>query len=578
MTKEMGVTKEILLAVRDSWQNFITGLGVRGRDKSRGMRFYNRKPLTFTELDALYAFDSMAGRIVDDIVEDGFRCGWKLKFSKGGKSIDSEMAAQLNARVKAWHKATLMPQRVEEHMKWSRAYGGANLIVGADDGGEPFEELNAGALKSFAWMRSVDRFQLTPGFVTEGNPAKPGYGKPLHYTVACITPTHGIVDESPWSISNLRVHSSRMFRSEGLPMNDRMQMVNDGWGLSVLERPYDDLADYASIKASSRAIVADFSQGVYKIKDLVGQLSADRGTLLARFKMMDYVRSSVNAILLDADGEDFQRQTTSVAGLSDLMTHAQIALSSSSGEPMTKLFGLSPGGFGTGEAEGDNWDDKVKAWQDKYLRPVLAFVYRILFATPEFKDVPSEWEIEFAPLQLESPAETADTKLKNAQHDAVYIDRGVIAPGDVAESRFGGERYGEDLDLGESSRGMHEADDDDDVEAAELNERAAAPESVSESGSEQATDDVQSQALNGAQVASLRDLMEDAKSGTDVEAVVAAAMFAFPTMSEQEARRIFEPLARQYEPERNAPAAPPANLPPQFAASKKDEEPEEKAP
>ena len=122
--------------------------------------------------------------------------------------------------------------------------------------------------------------------------------------------------------------------------------------------------------------------------------------------------------------------------------------------PLTLLFGVSPGGFGTGEAEGDNWDDTVKSYQTDFIEPLLEYVLTILFATPEFNDFPSNWSIKFNALQLADPLQEADIRLKTSQADGLDIQNGVLASDEVAVSRYGGSAYSTETALDEVGREM----------------------------------------------------------------------------------------------------------------------------
>ena len=589
------------LTTVDGWENLVTGMGVRGKDKSRATSYRSRgRSLRWGEIDALYREDGMASKVVDDIVEDAFRCGWKVTFQTDeDEKANAEKVNEFNANLEKWHRRVGFKDRAEEHMKQSRWAGGSLLILGAKDGGEPMDPLEPDKVKSIDWVRPVDRFQLSESGVLEANPASHNFGMPIFYWVTSIVSSSGAVNftdtnalgqvtlstqnESGGDIASLndvRIHNSRAWRSDGVTLSDRARIQNGGWGDSVLERAYTPLMHWTSAMLNTGTIIQDFSQGVYKIKGLKELLAAGKESLvLKRFNMMDRVRSVVNAIIADADGEEFERKTTNVAGLSDLIDRNGHWLSAVSGMPLTKLFGLSPGGFGTGESEGENWDDKVKAWQEKKLKPLLEYVYGLLFNTPEFAGVPDGWAIEFEALQLESPEKTAERKNKNAQTDAAYVASGVLSPKEVAVSRFGGAKYGDDIDLNmearESMSGLGGEDIPDD-EAARLNAEAAGIDELEiERGSgasiESETTDVQKTALNGAQIAELKQMILDVRNGDmPGESAMAQALYSFPTMTEAEARAMIGPAmaAAEREPKSDPVQPPPfpPNAPPQSSA------------
>lgn len=572
------------LSTEDGWSNLETGIGIAGCDKGVATFFGNRRRLSVREIDQLYGFDGMSAKVVDDIVDDGFRCGWQLKFQEDGdESVDPEKVADIRRRVEAWHKSSRMVTSAKELFKWGDAYGGALLILGADDGGDEREPLDPTKLKSFDWMRTVDRFQVSSVSMLDTDPRSRNYGKPIEYRMSTIVSGLGghrssftherqqaeAEQDANFTLNNLIIHNSRAYRVDGEELTYRARWQNGGWGQSKIERAYDPLKAWGIIMKATESLIHDYSQGVYGIKGLADILSTADCDLLKRFRTIDRTRSIVNAILIDSDGESFERKTTNVAGLPDLIAKVQEWLSAVTGSPLTKLFGLSPGGFGTGEAEGENWDDKVKAWQDDELRPFLEFIYRLLFATPEFSDVPDGWTIEFNPLQLESPEKTAEVRSKNAQTDALYIDRGVVTPQEVAMSRFGGPKYGDDIELNMEARGKVEdisgafASNEELSEAERLN-AAAINQGIEPPGEEPSTsgtEKVQDEAMNGGQIGSLQSFFGNLKDGVPLESVVQMAMVAFPTLSQEQATAMFRPYADKLEKEEAEKPEPPT-MPP----------------
>lgn len=569
----------------DGWQNLVTNMGVLGKDKAESTRFAPRKlPLSWQEIESLYSQDGMGAKIVDEIVEDAFRCGWRVTFQADeDEKANAERVNEFNAQLEDWHKRVNFLPNAEESLKQSRWSGGSLLVMGVTDGGRPMEPVEPERVRSIDFVRPVDRFQVSASDMLEADPRSPNFGMPVSYHITSVISSSGSATfsgtqsqrmgvgsdvrqgEDLETLNNVQIHSSRAWRTDGVTISDRRRLRNGGWGDSVLERSYDPLRHWSSAMKSTGIIIQDFSQGVYKIKGLKELLAGGKeGLVRKRFQVMDQIRSVVNAILADADGEDFERKTTNVAGLSDLISEARLWMSAVSGMPLTKLFGISPGGFGTGESEGENWDDKVKAFQQKKLQPLLEYVYGLLFQTPEFAGVPDGWAIEFAPLQLESPEQESARKKTNAETDALYIGTGVLTPTEVAESRFGGAKYGEDIDLNAEARsamaelpGEAEGFDED---AERLNAEAMAEQAPEPPESEPDAEaaNVQSEAMNGAQVASLMSLADKVRAGEwSVETAIGVASVAFPTMSQEQARLIFESAFRSFQSDPPSPEPPP---------------------
>lgn len=571
------------LATLDGWENLATNMGVLGSSKSESTIFRPRRHMDHGQIDAMYRQDGMSGKLVDEIVEDAFRCGWRVVFG-GDSKVDAEAVNDINHKLDKWHRATRFISISEDHFKQSRWAGASLLVLGVKDGQEPEIELDSGRVREFTWVQALDRFQVSPSGQLEGRPTSRYFGMPIWYDLMSIVTSSGSTtfgqgqtatpvslasvsadtgDMS--SLNNVKVHTSRVWRSDGVSVSDRARFHNGGWGDSVLERARVPLRAWSSAMLGAEDTLVDYNQAVYKIRGLKEMLSSNREDLVTkRFRLMDRVRSIFNAVLVDAEGnEDFERKSTNATGMPELIDRVAQWLSAVSGMPLTKLFGVGSGGFSKGEGEGENWDDKVTAWQTKNIKPMLEYVYGLLFATPEFSGVPEGWTIEFESLQLESPAQTAETRLKNSQADAAYMDRGALAPLEVKRSRFGGAKYGNEIDIDEKATAAMgelggEVLPDDLATAAELNAQAGEGAGPSDAG-----EDVQKKALNGAQTSSLTELMGMVSAGDmPAAAAQAAAQFVFPTMSPEQAAGIFGPL------ETFAASKPKPEPPPQFGLPK----------
>lgn len=88
--------------------------------------------------------------------------------------------------------------------------------------------------------------------------------------------------------------------------------------------------------------------------------------------------------------------------------------------------------------------------------------------------IPKTISIDFGSLWQLDENEEADIRLKVAQADAVYLDRGVLDPAEVAISRFGGDKYSMeteiDLDARPNSKPDENEPNDEDSESDENSE------------------------------------------------------------------------------------------------------------
>lgn len=547
-----GWTSSAYMQTNDGWVNPVTGMGINGRDKAESMLPVPTLRLSYRQLDSMYREDGFTQIIVDSIVDDALRNGWTLKFkSSDGDDLSPDEASEINERVKTWYRKVKIKPRISQHLKQARLYGGAILALGVTDGQRPDRPVRPNAITSFNWMRSHDRTQVSMSAQMDRNPRSLGFGFPDAYMLySAMQGTQPLMNKR--GMLQTWVHNSRVWRTDGPTLSERVRLENQGWGESVIEPCKFQLGNRDSVMKAARTVVQEWVLGVYKIKNLKDVLYANgEDKVRGRFGMMDMLKSQWQSVFVDSDNEDFQRIASGASGMPEMLDRFGIDLAAVARMPMTKLFGLSPGGFGTGEAEGDNWDDRVKAYQQDYVLPMLEYIHRLLFLTPEFReDVPPDWSIEFNPLQLTDPLEEADLRLKTSQADALDISSGVLGPDEVANSRYSGAGYSTDTQLDHEQREMDDAIDDGNPAAF-----VEAPGQSEESGS--------GISVIGEKINDVLAVLDKVSSGAlSDDAAIRLLVLSYPTVDEGQLRAMVTDAAssRSESQEAEAEAEPNAEL------------------
>src|SRR5690606_7528204 len=89
------------------------------------------------------------------------------------------------------------------------------------------------------------------------------------------------------------------------------------------------------------------------------------------------------------------------------------------------------------------------------LKPMLEKVIQLIFKSRDgfYKGVePKDWQITFVPLWQNTEEQEANIRRTTAETDAIYIDRGVLDPTEVAVSRFGGSSSSTETEINLSDR------------------------------------------------------------------------------------------------------------------------------
>jgi phage-related protein (TIGR01555 family) len=387
-------------AHNDSWQNFFAGIGMSSRDKTMHTEYGSFTELDDETLTQIYMGDGLGSRIIDCVADDMTR-EWVYLPDDSAREVFERETMRLGAETK-----------FNEALRWQRLYGGGLIYLGAMDGGRPEAPLNVAKIKSLEYLNV---FAKTDVSISESrwdtNPNSPTYGKITQY----------MLRDHINGVTNSRlVHHTRVipFFNDPIPPKLRISTNADTryWGRSSLQPIYESLRDLGGINQSVANILYEFIIGKYSFPYLNEMLAEGKESqLIRRIEIMNMSKSTINGILL-GEGETYTRDYATLAGLPEVIDRFMLALSGSTGIPVTRLFGRSPAGLNaTGENDLRNYYDLIQATQRNKLRYPLHQFMSALFKTPtppkfEFNSLYQMTEkekAECAQLEAEAKAQTA---------------------------------------------------------------------------------------------------------------------------------------------------------------------------
>ena len=430
----------------DGWLNLFSGLGTKA-DKRKSTRAVPNGFLTDAELEIVYADDGLGARVIDLLPDDMMKQGWNYEFEdeKEGFEKESKIYDMVFKEIKANDK-------INKALKWARLYGGALILLGVYDGEELDKPLNLNKIKNFENLKIIPRNNVMYGTMEwQMNPKEPHYGQVEYYPITFYTGKQ---------YYTVRVHYSRVIELHGIeiPSSDAsiIPMEFRYWGLSVLQRIQDRLKDLGTAFGSLSELFHELTIGKYKYKDLAEIMSSEGGekAVQNRLQAMDLMKSTFHSVLMDMD-EDFIRDTISFGGVSEVLYQFMMLTSASTGYPMTKLFGISPGGLNsTGDSDMYQYYDMVRAKQQTELLPIIE---RLVHIISQWQRIP-EPKIVFNPLEQMTEKEQAELEEKKANTERMkmetyqgYIDMGIMSPEIVEEMEFGNTIKQIQLKVGEES-------------------------------------------------------------------------------------------------------------------------------
>lgn len=396
------------MKILDGLQNLVANLGT-ARDKSSATT-YVEDVFSAQDLLSAYRASSIAKSIVDYPAEDACR-EWREW------QADAEQITKLEAE----ESRLGLIAAVLSARKRARLFGGAAIYIGTGDS-DPAKPLNPSRVQKggLQYITVLDRRELGVQDI-QMDPSVPGYGLPKSYQL--VGGSGQVVD----------IHPSRLviFRGEEVPDNSLAQSIH-GWGDSVLQSAMEKIKHLDSTAANIASLVFEAKIDVIKIKDFSLNLQQGGETyerqVLQRFGLAMAGKGINGTLALDAE-EEYQQKSASFSTLPDILDRFMQIVSAASGIPMTRLFGMSPGGMNaTGESDLRNYYDQVKQEQTLSIGPAMAVLDECLIRSA-LGDRPADLHYNWRALwQLgeKEQAEVADTLATAAGKIAQYVPEEAI--------------------------------------------------------------------------------------------------------------------------------------------------------
>jgi len=411
----------------DGISNLITGMGTES-DKSYHTQYLQETGVDRTTCDAIFRSSWLARRVVTSIADDMCR-KWRTVMWDGSNDDDGIFDIQREELRVA------LPKRVHSALKWARHYGGAIVVMivkGQDDLAEPLnvERVKKGDLQSLV---VYDRWRLY------GAPPDKFVGNNPHLLVPYLNqqlgdPNFGLPEYYYLADTSMRIHHTRCVRFDGeeLPWTDWMR--NAMWHDSVYRSLMVAIKNYDTLIAGCGHLVQEASVDILSAEGLTDILGDDKGqtAMAARYQLMSMMKSVHRMIVIDKDLEAYDRKPVSFGGLKDLLDRFAQDVAGAAEVPLTRLFGVSPGGLNaTGEHDQQNYDDHVAAKQIEVMSPQLYQLDQVMVRSA-LGYMPDDYRFVWNPMRQMSEAEKADIGVKNATRDKTYLDAGVLTEGAVA--------------------------------------------------------------------------------------------------------------------------------------------------
>lgn len=405
----------------DGWSNILSNINTRS-SRTANSFFMSDMRLQDQVLNSIYNSDGIARRIIDIIVDDSLR---------GFIECDKLLLDEL--------KKLKVKQRLSEAASYGRLFGGCILVAFIDDGQDLEQPLNLKGIKKVVSFRAFDRSHISwMSSDLSINYYEEHFGEPNIFT---ISPPQG---------QSFKVHRSRCHIFGGDKTTISEKVKNKHWDNSVLQSVYESLRNYGIALNSTSEIIQDFIQTVLSVDGLTNMLMMERGDadIIKRLNLIDQARSVANTMLIDAENEKYEKKSSSVAGLSDLIDRYSECVCAVTGIPASRLFGRSPAGLNaSGESDIGNWHDIVEAYRSDEIEPAMNWVIKLLTNQKIWNNKPKDFEWSFPALKTPNELEWANIKQITAKTDETYITLGAVDATTMFKKRYDGGIFNTEISI-----------------------------------------------------------------------------------------------------------------------------------
>jgi phage-related protein (TIGR01555 family) len=367
----------------DSFQNFVAALGM-GTDNILSASTYGFNPISRirTLLEWIHRGSWLGGVAIDLVADDMTRMGVELKGDIEPQEI--EKIEEASTAFGTWNHLC-------DTIKWSRLYGGAIAVILIDgqDTSKPLR-IETVAKGQYKGLLVLDRWMCEPSLNDLVTELGPHLGMPKFYRITAEAP----------ALVNAKVHYSRCVRLEGIRLPYWQRIMENLWGISVLERLYDRMVAFDSATQGAAQLVYKSYLRTYAIDNLREVIAAGGKALEKLVAMIQFMRttqSNEGITLIDVKDKFETHQTSAFAGINDALMQFGQQLAGALQIPLVRLFGQSPAGFSTGETDLRAYYDSINQQQNARLKVPVTTIYRCI-AQSEGITLPEGFGIAFRPL------------------------------------------------------------------------------------------------------------------------------------------------------------------------------------
>ena len=356
------------------------------------------------------------------------RKDWEKKATEIDKREKEERENNLATPAEPWKvKALLMAakeSRLYDALKsaavWGRVFGGGAVIINTpDSAGRPDEPLDLRRLRKgdrIDWI-VADCWELM--------------GNTADVQVASPDVMVNWQEDCPFTYYGQKIHKSRVLLFRGKDIPSMFRPLGRGWGMSYFEHLARTLTITWKAQNSRAELLDDAKTDIYMLKGLNQQATnpALNQALKNRLRIIQETKNYGSGVALDSEDE-FKQKQTQFSGFDKMQEQDRYDCAADARIVMTKLYGMTPGGFSNGDNDRASYEDMVRSEVQNPCIPNLITAFKILAVTTVGEMM--EIDADFPPLTKDKQETDIKTKMDIYNLSIKALAYGSITPGQFA--------------------------------------------------------------------------------------------------------------------------------------------------
>lgn len=222
----------------------------------------------------------------------------------------------------------------------------------------------------------------------------------------------------------VRIHASRLARFVHNPSPE------NGKGQSVLWQVHDVIRDAIKARCNAAGLTEQARAWVLSINGLAQLAQDEPDAVVQRLQLFQQGLTTNSLAAIDAEGESLGQQSTSFAGITDVIESLRREVAAAIEIPYSLLFGLQSGLGSNGTTDHKEYYDNVKVVQEEHIDTPCTLLDRCVVRSAIGDDKDGEIFHQWRSLFEMTDKEKAELAKSHADTAKIYVDTGII-PADV---------------------------------------------------------------------------------------------------------------------------------------------------